>query len=90
MLWKLCGSQHTFESALEAPVIHISVEVHNVLDCELGDSFCVMEPLWKSTEYESASKHPMITILIEFHNVLDCEFEGSSCIMEPLWKSTEI
>ena len=50
MLWKLCGSQHTFESALEAPVIHISVEIHNVLDCELGDSFCVMELLWKSTK----------------------------------------
>ena len=68
MLWKLCGSQHTFESALEAPVIHISVEIHNVLDCELGDSFCVMEPLWKSTEYESASKHPVIHIFVEFHN----------------------
>jgi hypothetical protein len=83
VLRKLCGSQHTYESALEPPVIH-------VLDCELGDSFCVMEPLWKSTEYESASKHPMITILIVFHNVLDCEFEDSSCIMEPLWKSTKI
>ena len=50
MLWKLYGSQHKYESALGHPVVHISVEFHNVLDCELGDSFCVMEPLWKSTK----------------------------------------
>jgi len=31
-------------------LIHILGEVHNVFDCELQDSLCAMEPLWKSTE----------------------------------------
>ena len=46
------------KSALKHPMIHIFVEFHNVSDCDLEDSFCVMEPLWKSTKYESALKHP--------------------------------
>ena len=42
MLWKLCRSQQKYESALAHPLIHVSVEFHNVLYCELGDSFCVL------------------------------------------------
>jgi hypothetical protein len=39
-------SEKEYEAALEHPVIHIiSVELHNVLDCELGDHFCVIQPI---------------------------------------------
>jgi hypothetical protein len=50
VLWKHYGSQQKYEAALKHAVIHIFVEFHNVLDCELGGSFCVMEPSLKSTE----------------------------------------
>ena len=50
VLWNHYGSRQKYESALEHPMIHIVVEFHNVLDCELEYSFCVMEPLWKSTK----------------------------------------
>jgi hypothetical protein len=50
VLWNHYGSQQKYESASKHPMIHISVEFHNVLHCELEDSFCVMEPLRKSTK----------------------------------------
>jgi hypothetical protein len=45
VLWNHYGSQQKYESTLKHPVIHSSVEFHNVSLCELEDSFCVMEAL---------------------------------------------
>jgi hypothetical protein len=37
VLWNRYGSPQKYESASKHPVIHIFVEFHNVLDCELED-----------------------------------------------------
>jgi hypothetical protein len=57
VLWKRYGSQQKYESASKHPVIHIFVEFHNVLYCELEDFFVLWNHYGSQQKYESASKH---------------------------------